>query len=246
MSDIEAQNHPEYLQAPRWMYGVFICTLLIALIFIGLHLLKAYPHFETFQSISLSLIQGLTALLIFILLVTITYDTAFKVVLMVIIIALTIFALSDRVIGGVLVWSSLVVAPLALIGLISYIVNLIIKRFSRHFFLAETTRLVIISLIFAISTVTYSWYGMIRYEIIDSHSSGNESYHLITFTGHLDYPRLSLNKCNALGILCQQLYKPDDEYDYKDIHWEVSEDNTTITIFVNDEAIHTAIITNRS
>jgi len=105
--------------------------------------------------------------------------------------------------------------------------------------------LLFLSLIFAISTATASWYGLIRYETISSEKIDDKTYYLtVHVAGFGVYPRLELHKCNSMGFFCNIIYTPDKDYHFDDkIEWEISKDNETlVTIFVNDEAIHSETI----
>ena len=79
------------------------------------------------------------------------------------------------------------------------------------------------------------------YNVVNSQNIGKESYHIILDSGFLDPTHIKLYKCNDVGILCKSIFRAGDSVDFDDdIQWQILEsENPTITILVNDEAIHT-------
>ena len=245
MSEKEKRKHGKQKQAPLWLYSISIFILLITVPFPLVHILDAYPHVDVYQSLAILAIRGLAILFICILIigVIIANGTKHKSFLMVATLAFSCLTLSGA--GLALVYLGFVIIPIAFIILIVYVFVLVNIRFKRRIYLPESLTLIGISTIFAINLIMTSWYMMLPYDVISSEAIGANSYHLILNSGFLVDPTLiELHKCNHLEIFCETIYSSssDPYYNYydNDIHWQIS--STDITIFVDDEAIHTEAI----
>ena len=243
MSEKDKRKQGDQRQAPFWIYRIFWLVLLIAFCFPLFHLLRAYPYVNVYQLLAPITAIGLSLLFIsiFIMGIFIESDRRRKKLLFFLAV-LILFMMSGLWI--LLIWLAFLIAPISCLALLSYGLRLRHLSHRRPIYKSEALTLVSIATLFAISVVVFNWYMSLPYNSVSTHNVGIRSYHLITSTGYGDPTFISLYQCNILGFLCEEIYAPNDYYDddYDKFHWEISDNNTAITICVNNKSIHTEII----
>lgn len=244
MSEKEKRKHGEQKEAPFWLYSIFIFILLITAPFPLFHLLDAYPHVNEYQSFAFLTMRiiGIFLVCITVIWIFIEQSCKHKFILMFATFVLCYATLFHDGIGLMII--GVILSPVAIIFPI-YGLGLVVMRFKRHIYTQEALSLVGMACIVAITIITINWYMSNPYHINNSlYLEDEDSYHLILDSGFLDPIRIKLYKCNSMGFFCEVIYTPDYNYYFDDnIYWEISDDDsTTITIFVNDETIHTEII----
>jgi hypothetical protein len=243
VSEKEKRKHGEQKQAPFWLYSVLIFVSLISSISPSAYLLRAYPYFDTFVSLSIPKVIGLTILLILVFIAGAIVEKDTRRRKFLILSAIGILFTSP-VMGILLIYLSYFIAPITFVILVIYSLGLIARRFQRYIYTKEALGLLGLAVFFMINLIITNWTRMRPYDVVNSKTIGDDTYHLILHSCCFDPTFIELHKCNHMGFLCNAIYAPNDYYyDYDEIDWQITEDdNTTITIFVNNEAIHTEII----
>lgn len=140
---------------------------------------------------------------------------------------------------------SVLSSPVTFITFPIFFVGLIVIRLTtRRIYTLEIVALIGLATAVSMSIITGNWYSTMPYHLVNSEVIENESYHLILDSGFLDPTHITIYKCNIDGLFCNVIFRADEEYYFEEnLSWQVTKGKIpTITIFVNDEPIHTEVL----
>ncbi|MEM6284611.1 MAG: hypothetical protein AAF787_20650 [Chloroflexota bacterium] len=226
---------------PRWVLIAWCVVVLVVAAYMLVSIFRAWAWYNVYTVVGVALVYCLYAGLLAVL--TLGFKVANSVtmrILLGIMILATLGLMTFPVINVLLVWTFYCWGIVVLMLLVYSVTIMVASGLSYQGSLA-----VLGSTIFTANLiVAVMLYGIARYRVHESDWQNTRSYHYIAYNSVFDGSSAMLYECNRFGFNCEELYSSGLRYwSGDDYTWEVDRGtNTRITLFVNSEAIHEAVV----
>lgn len=238
MAEKQKNKRGEGRQYSRRTVLIALASILaIPFLFASFYFFRAYPLAEYYFYLSIVVAIGLTIILVIFLIkgISIAQNPVDKWIL-----GLAILGILGGVVSKIVflfAWLSIIIEPVMLTILVIYCSFVLLRHQAVN--LPKMMKILGIGIIITNVALTTLVYFNHQYQLHDSMRINNKSYHLMTDSGFLDSSLIRFYECNSIGMMCEAVYAPRDNYDaWSDDFSLEAIDETHIRVLVNEEEVY--------